>query len=162
MGEFYICREIGIPGEKVFISGGGEEKRGHQADPGSLPGKMSLQCRISQPVFRYGTVERGEQKSQFSLYLRLAGDSQFGMEEKAIRKLIRNRDVWPYVKIRGIHYFSGTLKKPGKMEKELEFLDRCLGELEEDCGFFCRGAGIWTGAFCGLFSGTRGPDFRGS
>ena len=81
-------------------------------------------------------AEWGEKnKKPVSLYLRLDSGSQFGMDEKKIRSIIRTRDAWPYVKIRGIHYFSGTLKKAWKMEKELKFLDGFLHEMEEDLGF---------------------------
>lgn len=152
MGEFYICREMGIPGEKLFISGVVKKKEDIWKILDHYQGKSP--CNVeSLSQFSAMAQWSEENKKPVSLYLRLAGDSQFGMEEKAIRKLIRNRDVWPYVKIRGIHYFSGTLKKPGKMEKELEFLDRFLGELEEDCDFFAEELEYGPGLSVSYFQG---------
>ena len=128
------------------------------ADPGSQPGTMLLQCGITRTVFCYGRVGRKEQKT-VSLYLRLDSGSQFGMDEKKIRSIIRTRDAWPYVKIRGIHYFSGTLKKAWKMEKELKFLDGFLHELEEDLGFYTKeleyGPGLSVPYFQGQEDQTR-------
>ena len=66
----------------------------------------------------FAMAEWGEKnKKKVTLCRGLASGSQFGMDEKKIRSIIRTRDAWPYVKIRGIHYFSGKVKKAWKMEK---------------------------------------------
>lgn len=134
MGEFFICREMEIPGKKLFISGVLKKK----ADIWKILDHYQGECSCNvESLSQFSAIAQWseENKKPVSLYLRLSSNSQFGMEAKTIGKILRNRGIWPYVKVRGLHYFSGTLKNPWKMEKELEFLDRFLGKLEEDLGF---------------------------
>ena len=53
--------------------------------------------------------------------MRLTSGAQFGMEESQIEEIISKREEYPFLKIVGIHYFSGTQKK--KIEKDKEELD---------------------------------------
>ena len=58
------------------------------------------------------------------------------MDEETIRNLISIRKMCPYLKIQGIHYFSGTQKKSAeKIRKELTYLDQFCCELEERTGY---------------------------
>lgn len=158
MGEFYICREKDIPAEKLFISGVLKKKEEIWQILDHSRGQCC--CNVESPGQFFAMAEWGEKnKKPVSLYLRLDSGSQFGMDEKKIRSIIRTRDAWPYVKIRGIHYFSGTLKKAWKMEKELKFLDGFLHEMEEDLGFHTKeleyGPGLSVPYFQGQEDQTR-------
>lgn len=133
MGEFNICRESGVPLEKLYISGVLKKKEIWQILD-YCQGKCS--CNAESPSQFFAIAEWGEKrKKQVSLYLRLASGSQFGMEEKKLGSILKARKAWPYTDIRGIHYFSGTQKKPEKMKAELEYLDGFLKRLERTYGF---------------------------
>ena len=77
-----------------------------------------------------------EHRQEISVFPRLTSGNQFGMDQKTIEELIENRQNYPFLKIRGIHYFSGTQKRSvGKIQKELEKLDVFLTELKQKYDF---------------------------
>ena len=135
MGEFRICRELGIPPEKLFISGVLKRKE-------DIPEILSY-CR-DKSIY---TVESARQFHHFAewsdansvklrLYPRLTNGNQFGVSENALENMIRVGNMSPYLKIEGIHYFSGTQKKnPEQHERELQYLDSFLLHLEKDYQF---------------------------
>lgn len=131
VGEFEICRQLGICPEKILISG-----------------VLKVKKEIYEILNYYRgtcayTVESWDQYQTFvewcntnrepvRVYLRLTSGNQFGADEKTIQKMISVRKVCPFLKIQGIHYFSGTQKKTmDKVKKELRYLDGFLRELEE-------------------------------
>ena len=77
-----------------------------------------------------------EHRQEISVFPRLTSGNQFGMDQKTIEELIENRQNYPFLKIRGIHYFSGTQKRSvGKIQKQLEKLDVFLTELKQKYDF---------------------------
>ena len=46
-----------------------------------------------------------EHRQEISVFPRLTSGNQFGMDQKTIEELIENRQNYPFLKIRGIHYF---------------------------------------------------------
>ena len=130
MGEFEICRKLGIDAKKILISGVLKKK------------EDILEILTYYRGGCFYTVESPEQfqifmewckenKEEIQVYLRLTSGNQFGMDEKGIWNMISIRHQCPFLRIRGIHYFSGTQKKTmEKVKKELEYLDSFLGEVE--------------------------------
>ncbi|MCH1971127.1 alanine racemase [Muricomes sp. OA1] len=135
MGEFEICRKLEIEPEKILISGVLKEKE----DIYSI-------LRYYKGACTY-TIESLNQFHAFAdwcdannevihVYLRLTSGNQFGMEAEIIQNIVSMRDKCPFLKIQGIHYFSGTQKKSmEKIKKELTYLDVFLRELEKRSGF---------------------------
>ena len=136
MGEFRICRDLGIPADKLFISGVlkiredlmeileyGQDKARYTAES-----PLQLQM-LSDWADAQGKTLR--------VYPRLTNKSQFGMDEDTITALIRDRDArFPHIEFAGIHFFSGTQKKKlKKHEKELQMLDAFFARLAEEAGF---------------------------
>ena len=74
-------------------------------------------------------------RQNVNIYLRLTSGNQFGMDAPSIYKILNSADRWEFVRIKGIHYFSGTQKKNAdKIRKELEFLDEFLRKAEAETG----------------------------
>ena len=134
MGEFRICRQLGIPAEKLFISGV-MKKREDIREILAYCGSRSVYTAESPLHFKYFTEwsEEHPEKDPLKLYLRLTSGNQFGMDEKTVTSLMKEAQKIPGIKIEGIHYFSGTQKKKLKQhQKELVFLDEFLMRLEQE------------------------------
>ena len=159
-------RVLYLPGDgdtrgETFYLRSGEEKRRYLEDPGSLPGKKSLQCRIPQSVFRYGAVERGEQKAGFSLSQACGGQSvRHG--GKSHTQAYQKQRCLALCKDPRDPLFFRNFEKAREDGKGTGIPGPFSGRAGRRLWLFRRGTGIWAGAFCVLFSGTGEPDFRGS
>ena len=134
MGEFRICRDLGIPAEKLFISGV-MKKREEIREILAYGGNRSVYTAESPLHFKYFTEWSEEYQGQkpLKLYLRLTSGNQFGMDEETVTGLMKEAQKNPGIEIEGIHYFSGTQKKKLKQhQKELAFLDEFLMRLEQE------------------------------
>lgn len=135
MGEFEICRELQIPPEKLLISGVLKKKE----ELYEILDYCGGACRYTVESLRQfqNLAEWCDaNQKEISIYLRLTSGNQFGVDEKCISNMISLRTMCPFLKIRGIHYFSGTQKKSmEKVKKELEYLDGFLKKLEEAEGY---------------------------
>ncbi|MCB6416382.1 decarboxylase [Faecalimonas umbilicata] len=160
MGEFKICRELKIPYEKMLISGVMKRKE----DIWKI-----LDCCRGRCIY---TVESLNQFYCFVdwcdahneviyVYLRLTSGNQFGMDEQTIRSIISVSDICPFLKIIGIHYFSGTQKKSMKLiEKELNDLDMFLNRLKEESQFEVECLEYGPGIAVPYFSGKETEVFQ--
>lgn len=135
-GEFHICVQNGLDMKKIVLSGVNKEYE-------------DVRYAMEQGVVHY----TAESKSQFYLVsrcaeelnrhveilLRVTSGNQFGMSEEDARQLIRERDKYPYVNIRGLQYFTGTQKKViKKIAAEVEYIEGLIRRLEREEGFFTR------------------------
>lgn len=132
-GELEICKRTGIPGKKIIFSGVNKtaadiaEAAAYGADYITAESLLHL-SRINEEA-----VKRGE---TLKVLLRLAGDSQFGMDRSEVTDILAHRDNWSGVHFAGIHYFTGTMKKKAQtVIDETEMLSAYLDELREICGY---------------------------
>lgn len=134
MGEFEILRQLGVLPQKILLSGVLKEKNDICRALYHYGGKC-LYTVESMNQFLIFAQWCSENKVEIEVFLRLTSKNQFGMDEETIKDLISIKNKCPYLKIRGIHYFSGTQKKlMEKVEKELVYLDGFLTELEDIFG----------------------------
>ena len=135
MGEFAICEEQKIAPEKILVSG--VLKKAEKLN--AVLDKYGNSCMYTAESMQQFELLKNwsmEHKQEISVFPRLTSGNQFGMDQKTIEKLVENRQEYPFLKIRGIHYFSGTQKRSvSKIQKELEKLDVFLGELKEKYRF---------------------------
>ena len=135
MGEFCICRELGISPDKLYISGvlkireDLEQILAYGSDRARYTAESPQQLRyLADWAERNGRILR--------VYPRLTNGSQFGMDEDTITAMIRDRKSTPSVEFAGIHFFSGTQKKRlRKHEKELAMLDAFFARLKDEADF---------------------------
>lgn len=134
-GEAQICRTLGLPNEKMVISGVYktpsmiEDVVKNPAFHGILTveslQQYELLCQSSAKYHRTVPV-----------LLRLTNDSQFGMNETDIERMISDRETVPNINILGIQFFSGTQKTSiKKLKREIVHLDAFLQRLKEQYGF---------------------------
>ena len=150
-GEVNICLNAGIPPEKMVISG-----------VYKTPEYIDWLIRAYPDVGRY-TVESMEQLAilfragqatggKIPVLLRLTSGNQFGMDEKELRAVIRDRELYKEIDICGIQYFSGTQKHTSRrVIKELTFLQRFCADLRENEGFTVREVEYGGGFFVPYF-----------
>lgn len=135
-GEFHICVKNGLDMGKIVLSGVNKEYE-------------DVRYAMEQGVIHY----TAESKSQFYLVhqcaeelgktveilLRVTSGNQFGMSEKDVIELIRKRDAYPYLKVMGVQYFTGTQKKAiKKIAGEVEYIENFIRRLRDEEGFKTR------------------------
>lgn len=133
-GELRICERLGVPLEKIVLSGVWKDEddirrtvrawRGSNIFTVESAGQFDLLRRISE-----------EEHCPLRLLIRLSSGNQFGMDEEAVREIIRSRSSYPQLTFLGLQFYSGTQKKAASLEKELGHLDEFLGELYRDFGY---------------------------
>ncbi len=135
-GEFHICVQNGLDMKKIVLSGVNKEYE-------------DVRYAMEQGVVHY-TAESGSQfylvsccaeelERHVEILLRVTSGNQFGMSEEDARQLIRERDKYPYVNIRGLQYFTGTQKKViKKIAAEVEYIEGLIRRLKEEEGFVTR------------------------
>ncbi len=133
-GEYRICRTLEICPEKILISGVLKEKRNLLEILDFYRGACTYS--IESPSQFYSMASWSEEHCEIlHVYFRLTSGNQFGMDEETIACLMKECDQYPFLKVKGIHYFSGTQKKSiDKIQKELIYLDkfcRRIGNVEE-------------------------------
>lgn len=132
MGEFEICRKLEIPPEKLFISGVLKKKE----DIFRILDIYGEKCRYtveSVKQMHYFLEWSDAHKKELRLYPRLTNGSQFGMNEDTVRSIFGIVNMSPYLKVEGIHYFSGTQKRHiRQFRQELEMLDHFLFKMREE------------------------------
>lgn len=134
-GEFRICKELGIPPEKLLISGV-LKKKNQLYEILKCVGSEGAYTIESPQQFRLLTEWCEKEEKEIHVYLRLTSKNQFGMDEETICSLICEQKKCPFMKVEGIHYFSGTQKKsPEIIRKELNYLDGFLEKLEMEYDF---------------------------
>ena len=134
-GEFHICETVGIPMERIVLSGVNKEK-----------------CDITHAMHTYGdagvyTIESRkhlellemcakEENITIHALIRVTSGNQFGIDEEEVFDIVSKKDYYPHVRIEGIQCYSGTQKKKfSKIEKELYWLDDILTRLKETCNY---------------------------
>lgn len=133
-GEAVICEKMEVPDHRMVISG-----------VYKTPAVMRRMTELEDDrIFTVESVEQfelflqlGKKRSKkIPLLLRLTNNSQFGINPEEIKAMIKHREEYPELEIRGIQFFSGTQKNSvKKIKRELSHLDILLSELEELYGY---------------------------
>ncbi|MQN02121.1 MAG: hypothetical protein FRC54_09525 [bacterium LCO1.1] len=133
-GEFLITKALGIPAEKLLISGVLKKEEDVE--------EIVDHCRekaiyTAESISQLEELERTARKYDICLnvYLRLTSGNQFGMDEEVIIDALNNINAYGHLRFYGIHYFSGTQKHKLRIhEREIKKLDDFISDLEEKTG----------------------------
>ena len=140
-GELSICEKAGLSPAKIVFSGVvktlEDVKRAYSLKVHTIT--------LESPAhldYLIQAASEGNQHEQ-NVILRLTGGNQFGMSEADLAECIAKIKEVPSIKIRGIHFFTGTQKKFKTISEEIIFIeDFCtklksqfnLSELEIEYG----------------------------
>lgn len=150
-GEVNISLKAGVDPKKMVISG-----------VYKTPEYIEWLARTYPDIGMY-TVESMEQlallfkagkenRRTIPVLLRLTSGNQFGLDEEEIFSIIRDRDLYKEIDIRGIQYFSGTQKGTvRRIERELIRLDALCTRLKEEEGFTVKELEYGGGFFVSYF-----------
>ena len=135
-GELTICEKTGVDVSKIIFSGVNKTYEDVERAADENVGTFTAESMLHLQLINDAAVRRGK---VFPLLLRVTdikGGTQFGMEEKDVLSIIRDRENYPGVKIVGIHYFTGTQKKRAKgIIKELDYLEELVHRVKDEMDF---------------------------
>lgn len=135
-GELTICEKTGVDVSKIIFSGVNKTFEDVERAADDNVGTFTAESMLHLQLINDAAVRRGK---VFPLLLRVTdikGGTQFGMEEKDVLSIIRDRENYPGVKIVGIHYFTGTQKKRAKgIIKELDYLEELVHRVKDEMDF---------------------------
>ena len=135
-GELTICEKTGVDVSKIIFSGVNKTFEDVERAADDNVGTFTAESMLHLQLINDAAVRRGK---VFPLLLRVTdikGGTQFGMEEKDVLSIIRDRESYPGVKIVGIHYFTGTQKKRAKgIIKELDYLEELVHRVKDEMDF---------------------------
>lgn len=132
-GELRICQRCGVTAGKILFSGVNKNTE-------EIKTAMSGGVRYftAESMTQFSNIHSAAQDEGITadVLIRIADDSQFGMDKEEAMSLISSREDYPHVYIRGIHYFTGTQKKTSKtIVKETGFLKEFCEKVSSECGF---------------------------
>ncbi len=135
-GELTICEKTGVDVRKIIFSGVNKTFEDVERAADDNVGTFTAESMLHLQLINDAAIRRGR---VFPLLLRVTdikGGTQFGMEEKDVLSIIRDRESYPGVRIVGIHYFTGTQKKRAKgIIKELDYLEELVHRVKDEMDF---------------------------
>ncbi len=132
-GELHICMHHGIPADRILFSGLNKNAREIEEAWNAGVRLFTAESRNQLKALD----ETGRKKNDpLQVLIRIAADSQFGMDEAEVLDAIRNRKATPFIRICGVHYFTGTQKRNSSIiQKELAYLKDFCHRTEAELGF---------------------------
>ena len=136
-GESEVCDRLGVPPEKTVISGVYKTPAFIERIAAATDGRIYTVESLTQFALLREISEK--HRKTLPVLLRLTNDSQFGINEEEICRIIADRQEYPYLDILGIQFFSGTQKTSlKKLARELRTLDALLERLRTEYGYESR------------------------
>lgn len=130
-GEYYICKEKNIDSKKILISG-------VYKTPEVITKMLETDSNINS--YSIESLEQFEllknSKKTIDVLIRITSGNQFGINDFEAKEIIKNREKYPNLNIKGLQYFSGTQKKSIKnLGRELEYMQNLMKDLEKEYDF---------------------------
>lgn len=130
-GELDVCKNLGIPMKKIVLSG---VYKSEEDLSDLIKNKYDIRTYTIESQQQLLLLEKisGLYQTKIDVILRCTSGNQFGMDKDFIRYIIKNREKFSFLNIKGIQYFSGTQKHSIKrLEKEITSLIEFMNELYE-------------------------------
>ena len=132
-GEFEICNKKNIAQSKILISGVYKTPKVIEE---MLQKYTEIDAYTIESLEQFKLFKDIKNNKKIKLLLRLTSGNQFGIEEKDIEEIIKNRENYSNLEIKGIQYFSGTQKiSINNIKREIEYVDGFINKLEKEYGY---------------------------
>ena len=133
-GELRICRALGVPGEKVVLSGVNKDEPTVDDAVGAagVPSVVTVESASQLALVRRVARARG---LRVPVLLRLSSGNQFGLDRADLERAAREATGDPFLELRGVQFFSGTQKvSVRRIRREVARLGELACELRDGCG----------------------------
>lgn len=158
-GEYFICKKENIKQEKIVMSG--VYKSTEDIENTFMDDFCGTYTIESLNQYKLLVEYSKKEERRINVIIRLTSGNQFGMDEKDICKIISEVNNNKFLKIAGIHFFSGTQKKNMYvLQKELEELNMFCEYLDKTYGFKVDIIEYGAGLFFDYFS-KKGENYDG-
>ena len=157
-GEFRICERVGVPMERIVLSGVYKNPEDVEYVLSAYGGRGMYTVESLQhlQILNDTAVKLG---MKIAVLIRVTSGNQFGVDEEDIRKMVSDRGNFPGIEIEGLQFYLGTQKRElSQMKTELEHLDEFIGELKEVNGFETRVLEYGPGFFVPYFKKDKSED----
>ena len=134
-GEYRICERVGVSPKQIVLSGVYKEESDIRRIVGACGSDTvyTAESPAQAQLLSALAVERG---ITLPVILRLSSGNQFGMDGETLKSVVRAN--YENLDMMGVQLYSGTQKKPEKIEREAGELLAFIASLEKECGFDCR------------------------
>lgn len=128
-GEYEICIREHINPEQIVVSGVNKTKASLER---ILSYSRGAGIYTIESELHYQLLKQcaGKADQRLRVLLRLSSGNQFGMEKTSLERVLSMIQSDNIMDIAGIHYYSGTQKKPEKIKQELQELETCGKDLQ--------------------------------
>lgn len=132
-GEYEICRRAGIAPDRIIVSG---VNKTHEAMERvmELGGGRGIFTVESPGHYRILSKLAKQRRVRIKVLIRLSSGNQFGVDRASLEDILAEIKKDDFTEFCGIHYYSGTQKRPQRAEKELERLGEYMGYLTATYG----------------------------
>ena len=157
-GEFRICERVGVPMERIVLSGVYKNPEDVEYVLSAYGGRGMYTVESLQhlQILNDTAVKLG---MKIAVLIRVTSGNQFGVDEEDIRKMVSDRGNYSGIEIEGLQFYLGTQKRElSQMKTELEHLDEFIGELKEVNGFETRVLEYGPGFFVPYFKKDKSED----
>lgn len=144
-GEFRICEREKLPVNRLVISGVNKEYKDIARIVSTYQGQGIYTVESLQQLQLLAKCA-SESGYPLEVLIRISSGNQFGVDFGQTKEILTNQKNYPGLHFRGIQFYSGTQKKMGRIEKEIQRLDSwieelqglgvCIEELEYGPGFY--------------------------
>ena len=107
-GEWELCRRQGILANKITACGVYKSDMELKRLVESRPRRISIESILQLEQIAKHASTSG---IKTNVLLRISSGNQFGMELDQAIEVLNHQDKFPFLQIRGIHYYSGTQKR---------------------------------------------------
>lgn len=133
-GEHRICRALGVPGEKIVLSGvNKDESTVEDAVASGAPSIVTVESLAQLALVRRVARSRG---LRAPVLLRLSSGNQFGLDRADLERAAREAMGDRHLDLRGVQFFSGTQKDSvRRLRREVGRLGDLACGLRDSCGW---------------------------
>lgn len=133
-GEHRICRALGVPGEKIVLSGvNKDESTVEDAVASGAPSIVTVESLAQLALVRRVARSRG---LRVPVLLRLSSGNQFGLDRADLERAAREAMGDRHLDLRGVQFFSGTQKDSvRRLRREVGRLGELARGLRDSCGW---------------------------
>ena len=125
-GEYEICKEKNINKTKVLISG---IYKTPQVIKSMIDNNEDVNCYTIESMEQFELFKNCDISKKIDIMIRITSGNQFGIDREDAERIIKNREEYSNLNLKGIQYFSGTQKSIKSIKRELEKLDEFIEQL---------------------------------